>query len=263
MNKINSHPTKFDDLNEVLIDLTQNVAKILGDNFVGLYLVGSFALGDADGHSDCDFIVAINHQLTDAQEEAIRKLHDEIPTRPGHWTHDLEGSYALLSDLDTNNSIGRNWLFIDHGHREMEWSSHCNSEMHRWTLYETGITIAGPDPKTITASVDPEIMRKRMRLELQNYLPTLYEWTNFDIAWTQRYAVTTICRILYSIKTGKVTSKRNALLWGKENLESKWSNLIQHALDERQIGWDPSDVPTPTSVEETLAFVQYAQNLVK
>jgi hypothetical protein len=40
-------PTQFPELNGLLI---------LEDNFVGGYLVGSFALGDADIHSDCDFI---------------------------------------------------------------------------------------------------------------------------------------------------------------------------------------------------------------
>jgi len=100
-----------------------------------------------------------------------------------------------------------------------------------------------------------------MHHELKIYLPELYKWTNFDIAWTQRYAVTTICRMLYSIDTGKITSKKKALLWAKEKLDEKWSNLIQHALDERQIGWDPKDAPSPEKVRETIAFVEYAQNL--
>jgi len=129
MNITNSHPTQFDDLNEILISLTNDVSKILGNNLVGVYIVGSFALGDADEHSDCDFIVVIHNPLTEIQEKQIRELHDEIPTRPGHWSHDLEGSYALLSDLGSNKYIGRDWLFVDHGHREMEWSSHCNSEI--------------------------------------------------------------------------------------------------------------------------------------
>lgn len=261
MKIINNHPTQFGDLNEVIINLANDVAKILGDNFVGFYIVGSFAVGDADEHSDCDFIVVINNPLSKGQEKEIRALHNEIPTRAGHWPHDLEGSYALLADLSSNNNIGKKWLFVDHGHREMEWSNHCNSEMHRWTLYETGITIAGPDPKSITVPVDPETIRNKMRIELKDYLTELYKWTNFDIAWTQRYAVTTICRILYSLDTGSVTSKRKALLWGKENLDGEWSDLIQRALDERQIGWDPNDVPSPESVEKTLAFIKYAQTL--
>src|SRR5215208_2470942 len=50
-------PTPFAELNELLGELVARVAAILGDNFVGAYLTGSFALGAADLHSDCDFLV--------------------------------------------------------------------------------------------------------------------------------------------------------------------------------------------------------------
>jgi predicted nucleotidyltransferase len=47
-------PTQFSELNEVLDQLVGGARQALGDNFVGAYLVGSFALGDADIHSDWD-----------------------------------------------------------------------------------------------------------------------------------------------------------------------------------------------------------------
>ena len=45
-------PTPFAGLNAVLAHLTDKVGEILGDNLVGLYLQGSFAVGDADEMSD-------------------------------------------------------------------------------------------------------------------------------------------------------------------------------------------------------------------
>ena len=54
-------PTRFSDLNQLLTDLTTSVRLRLGDNFVGVYLQGSFAVGDADEDSDVDFMVAIVH----------------------------------------------------------------------------------------------------------------------------------------------------------------------------------------------------------
>jgi hypothetical protein len=50
-------PTPYAELNGVLVELTSRAAEILGDSFVGAYLQGSFALGDADPHSDCDFLI--------------------------------------------------------------------------------------------------------------------------------------------------------------------------------------------------------------
>jgi hypothetical protein len=143
----------------------------------------------------------------------------------------------------------------------MEWSTHCNSEVHRWTLYETGITIVGSDPKTFAIKVDSEIMKSKMRHEAQVFLPVFYTWMSFDVAWGQRYAVTTLCRILYTVVTGEPTSKKKALLWGIENLDKKWSTLIKHALDERELKWD--DKPDVESVKETIAFAEYAKKIAQ
>ncbi|HEY1878917.1 MAG TPA: hypothetical protein VGG68_03185 [Caulobacteraceae bacterium] len=41
-------PTPFADLNAVLAHWLSEVRRVLGDNFVGAYLQGSFAVGDAD-----------------------------------------------------------------------------------------------------------------------------------------------------------------------------------------------------------------------
>src|SRR5258708_5575358 len=188
----NSEPTQFPELNKVLMDFITEVNNILKDNLAGVYLVGSFALGDADIHSDCDFLVTIHKPLTSEQEAALRVLHNEIPTRSGHWTKHLEGSYLEETDLSSLDNLGKKkWFFIDHGQREMEWSTHCNSEVHRWTLYETGIPIVGPDPKIFAVKVDSKVMQNKMRHEAQQFLPEFYTWMSFDIAWGQRYAITT------------------------------------------------------------------------
>jgi hypothetical protein len=44
-------PTPFPDLNAVLAELAERAAAILGTDFVGAYLQGSFAVGDADRHT--------------------------------------------------------------------------------------------------------------------------------------------------------------------------------------------------------------------
>lgn len=88
----------------------------LGPNFAGAYLVGSFAVGDADIHSDCDFLVATREPISVAQEVAIRRLHRSLPAQDGYWNRHLEGSYPPIEDLRTLDALGRDWLFVDHGH---------------------------------------------------------------------------------------------------------------------------------------------------
>jgi hypothetical protein len=113
-----------------------------------------------------------------------------------------------------------------------------------------------------TAPVDPEILRPRMPEDARTFLPDLVSWINLDIAWAQRYAVTTLCRIMYTLDEGRVTSKKAALLWAKSRVDPQWSTLIQQVLDDRRLGWDPHEPPRPGSVEQTLAFVEYVQRRV-
>lgn len=252
-------PTRFPELNDLLGELVARAQSILGNNFAGAYLTGSFALGAGDLQSDCDFLIVTERRVTGEQERALRELHDEIPTRTGHWTHHLEGSYAPKAELETLTAIGCEWLYVDHGWREMQWSTHCNTEDVRWTLRERGITLVGPDPHEFACKVPPDALRRRMRERIEGFLPELFSWTSFDIAWTQRYAVTTLCRMLYTLDTGEVTPKRAALEWAKHALDPMWSDLIQQVLDDRALTWN--DPPRPGSVEATIAFAEYAKEL--
>jgi predicted nucleotidyltransferase len=252
-----SSPTVFPELNELLAELVARVESILGDNFVGAYVTGGFALGGGDLQSDCDFVVVTEERVTAEQERALRQLHDEIPTRPGHWPHDLEGSYASRADLETLAALDTQWLYVNRGGREMEWSTHCNTEDARWTLRERGITLAGPDPRQLVAEVPADILRNKMPPLFESFLPDLLSWTSFDIAWTQRYAVTTLCRMLYTLETGEVLSKPASLEWAKSALPAEWQGLIQRAIDDRPLPWN--DPPRSGSVEAAIAFSEYAK----
>jgi predicted nucleotidyltransferase len=250
-------PTVFPELNELLGELVARVGAILGDNFVGAYVVGSFALGGGDLQSDCDFLVVTDHQVTAEQERELRELHDELPTRDGHWSHDLEGSYAPMDDLETLAALDKRWLYVNRGSREMQWSTHCNTEDVRWTLRERGITLAGPDPRQLVAEVPAEALRSMTRPLIENFLPDLFTWTSFEIAWTQRYAVATLCRMLYTLDSGEVASKQASLEWAKNALDPAWSDLIQQVINDRTLTWH--DRPRPGSVPTTIAFAEYAK----
>jgi predicted nucleotidyltransferase len=258
--RLPSPPTQFPDLNELLEEFVQRVASILEGNYVGVYLTGSFALGAGDLHSDCDFLVVTVDCVTTEQERSLRELHDEIPTRPGHWPHDLEGSYAPRPDLETLATLATRWLYVDRGWREMQWSTHCNSEDVRWTLRERGIILTGPDPREFVRQVPPDMLRSKMRQQIEDFLPELFSWTSFDLAWTQRYAVTNICRMLYTLETGEVTSKRAGLEWAQANLPRRWHALLQQVLEDRTLGWDPRDPPREGSVQATIALLEFAKD---
>jgi hypothetical protein len=93
-------PTPFADLNAVLAHLVEGVQRLLGDNFVGAYLQGSFAVGDATEFSDCDFIIVTARDITPAELPAFQALHAGIHELPyPYWRTGLEGSYAPAAIL--------------------------------------------------------------------------------------------------------------------------------------------------------------------
>jgi predicted nucleotidyltransferase len=249
--------TPFSELNELLEELVGYVESVLGDNLIGAYVIGSFALGAGDPASDCDFLVVTAEQVGREQERALRRRHREIPAREGYWEQNLEGSYAPIADLETLERLDRKWLYIDRGFREMQWSTHCNTEDSRWILRERGVILAGPEPRAFACEVPADALRHKARLQIESFLPDLFTWTSFDIAWSQRYAVETLCRMLFTLETGAVTSKRAALEWAKPHLSSVWHGLIDQALADRAVQWD--DPPRSGSVEATIAFAAYAR----
>jgi nucleotidyltransferase-like protein len=68
--------TSFDDLNQLLVELVLGAKEVLADSFCGAYLQGSFAVGDADAHSDVDFII-----VTKKSSRRGRKLSFRHSTR--------------------------------------------------------------------------------------------------------------------------------------------------------------------------------------
>jgi len=251
--------TPYADLDALLVELLGHWQRILGRDLAGAWVQGSFALGSGGQHSDCDWLVATHGPMTEPQIAGLRELHDEIPTREAHWCHDIEGSYAPIAELTSADHLGRKWLFNDHGHRTLEWDDHCNRGYTRWILREHGITLTGPAPRSFMPAVPEGLLRREAAASLPTFFDDLATWIDIDtIAWGQRYAVMTACRILYTLDTAKVASKPGALEWALRTLESRWRSLLGQVRDERWLGWDPDRPPRPGEVDAARAFVAYA-----
>jgi predicted nucleotidyltransferase len=71
-----------------LVQLVVGAKEVLGDSSVVAYLQGSFAVGDADAHSDVDFIVVTKDDVTPKQQAELQALHQRLYALPISFAHD-------------------------------------------------------------------------------------------------------------------------------------------------------------------------------
>ena len=260
-------PTSFPELNVVLQELVTSVRTILAENFCGAYLQGSFAVGDADVHSDVDFIVVTQDEVSVAQLADLQEMHKRIYALDVPWAQHLEGSYIPRESLRRLDSARRTYLYLDNGSSELVWDNHCNTEVVRWSLREYGITLAGPEPSTLVDPVSGDQLRSEARTVMDEFAawarePQTRPGIGVMSRWKQPYLVLTFCRLLHTTSSGRVASKRETGEWALGALDSEWANLIQRALDDRPDPWARVHQPAePEAIDRTLAFVDYAMTL--
>lgn len=259
--KTNSEfPTQFVELNAILGQLTRGVQAVLGLNLVGVYLQGSFACGDADEHSDVDFLVVIGQPLSEAERMALQAMHERIYDQASSWAKHLEGSYIPAELLRREDPSRTRLWYLDNTSRVLEQSDHDNSLVVRWQLREHGIPLAGPQPLILVDPIPPDDLRREIRAVMRDWGAEIstgkYVINN---RWAQAFAVVMYCRMLQTLQTGIIESKPAGVRWALQNLDPRWADLIQRAWDDRP---DPSTkyrTPAePSHVQQTLEFIRYA-----
>jgi hypothetical protein len=255
-------PTPYPELNGVLRALVDDVRAALGETLVGAYLQGSFAVGDFDEHSDCDFIVAVRDELSERQVAELQVIHARTYGLECAWAQHLEGSYfptALLRDF---RGAGSPVWYLDHGAQVLIRSNHCNTALVRWVVRERGVQLAGPPPSTLVDPVPVDVLRREIAGLMHwwgNEL--LVDATPFRNRFYQAFIVHTFCRMLHTLVEGRPGSKRAGAEWAKTHLDPQWSGLIDGSWNGRP---NPAvsvrEPPDPAEFERTLAFVRYVMD---
>ncbi len=265
---LTSVPAKpYPELPSVLGQLVVSVQNQLSDNLVGIYLVGSLAVGGFDLDSDIDFVVVINEELTDETASAIEAMHARIYEQTCYPAKHLEGSYISRDVLNRSEAVGVQKLwYIDNGSTVLERSTHCNKWHVRWMLRERGVRLLGPEPHSLLDPVPEELIRDEvagmMRLVAAQFADAINGELTFWVSrFGQSYAVLTLCRMLHTLETGTVHSKLAGMKWGLKNLDPVWSDLIEEAWKEREgvrFCVKIRQRADSAAVEKTNEFIQYA-----
>jgi len=266
-----TYPTPYPALNAVLRELVESVQAVLSHNFVGACLQGSFAVGDFDRHSDVDFIIAVEEELSDDQVQTLQTMHERIYHLDcGHlhpsavaagavWAQHLEGSYFPKDVLRHYSQRGKPLWYLDHGSRSLVRSDHCNTVVVRWVVREHGVALAGQRPETLVDLIPVETLRQEIMATIRDWGQQILDKPErYNNRFYQTFIVLSYCRMLHDLHTGSTGSKRVGAEWAKATLDPSWAGLIDRAWDGRP---NPSlsvrQPADPKDFKSTLEFIQY------
>ncbi len=224
--------TQYDAVNKIIDTLLSGHKQIFGDKMSGFYLYGSLVWGDFDIHtSDIDTLVVTTSEITLEELEKLRAMHQKIVCENPLWRNRLEVHYAPLEGLKNfrtssfqmgNISPGEPLHMINSG---MDW-------IDEWyCVQEYAVTLYGMDIKKVM----PPIEKYEFIQAVCGYAQSFRERirTCRESCYSQAYAVLTLCRALYTLKTGEQVSKPAAARWAMDFMP-KYNDVISSALLWRQ-----------------------------
>jgi predicted nucleotidyltransferase len=257
MNTKSESPTPCADVNEILDLLLSNVREILGDQFVGMYLFGSLANGGFDRYSDIDVLTVTDNAISDDLFWTLQSIHTQIAAVENWYSDQLEVSYIPKQAMRRYNPHDNQHPHLDRGGGETLHLRKHDTDwiVQRYLLRERGITLAGPQPKSLIDPVSVDDLRQAMQ-------PILFDWyahfldkpKPFGSRGYQSYTVLSLCRILYTLQMGDVVSKAAAADWAQKSLDERWSPLIERAWIGRQ---NSHLEPEAKDIKETLEFIRF------
>jgi len=218
-------------INNVLCFLAEGIGKIFGDELVGIYLTGSLSYGDFNKErSDIDLAVVLKKPAQGEQIERVKKLHEDAEKKFPRWAKRTECSYIPLEMLQNISppkeprpyfGAGKFCPVAKYGN---EWI------IDQDVLYHHGIALIGPEYKTLIAKLieSKDIIEARKRDLLEEWEPKTRDPAYLDDPHQQSYLVLHLCRIMFTILTGKLASKPKSAEWMKKEYP-EWKNLIDEA----------------------------------
>ena len=252
--------TPFPEVDSLVAEVLAGARAILGERLIGMYLDGSLAMGGFDEASDIDFVAVVDRPATEDDFAALRLLHDRISAIDVPLAIQLEGFYVPASTLRRGDPSGVRCPNLERGLGErLKWVDlDLGWTIHRHVLHEHGITVVGPNPRTLVDPVTPDELRQAVTM-FAGWLGGFSDNPG-QIASRgyQSYIVLTLCRILYTVAHGDVVSKATAVRWARETVGVRWAHLIDDAWEGRR---GPDGPPAPDAVRETLAFIRYVLGL--
>ncbi len=204
----------------------------------GLYVVGSYALGDwVEGTSDIDIVAVTADPATDDDFGSLRTVHALLTERQP-LPH-IDGPYLAWGDLVVEPATGlhRPW--------SLEGSPHHDGDCFEinpitwYVLQRYGVTVRGPRLERLDIPIDIDARVRFVVGNLQSYwrgisnniaaactVDTPPAWSDESLQWSALGAL----RLHYTAFTGDVISKRGAGEYGLQVAPAEFHHVLRRAL---------------------------------
>ena len=89
--------TPYQDINEMLFQISNGIRNIMLENLIGVYLAGSLSYGDFNvDSSDVDLIIIVKKSCSHLEINQIKAFHRKIEAQYPKWAQRLECSYISV-----------------------------------------------------------------------------------------------------------------------------------------------------------------------
>ncbi|SCW72743.1 streptomycin 3-adenylyltransferase [Paenibacillus tianmuensis] len=216
----------------VLDNITSLFKEELNDNLTGIYLHGSLAMGCFNpDKSDIDLLIVTKRSLAAETARQIAKkllvIDDELPNKGG-----IELSVVLESSLDEfvyptpfefhysplhRDKYRTDENYICGGREDPDLAAHFVVAYHR------GIALYGKPLREVMQPIDKRFYTESILHDVEDAPQGILE--------APEYYVLNLCRALYYLKEGVVSSKREGGEWGLKALPSEYVETVRLCLE--------------------------------
>ncbi|MGQ3889864.1 aminoglycoside adenylyltransferase domain-containing protein [Legionella sp. CNM-1927-20] len=238
-------------INNILQQLLLQIRPILSNELIGMYIGGSVATNNFNSKSsDIDCYVITTGSLAKNKIQQLEEMHKQFYLSKLTYAKKVEVSYISKPTLlnfnphDTRPYFNEGSFYLAHYRN--------NFIIELYVLREKGIPICGPNIKQLVKEITVKDLRLAMQKNLNEYWePMLNNLAKLRRNDYQVFAILTMCRTLYTLETGMITSKIEAARWTISNNDnSAWKDLIEEALC-----WTQHH--SFNRLEETQQFIKY------
>jgi len=214
------------DIDRVLHAYIGGVQRLFAEGLIGVYIHGSLAYDAFDAvASDVDLVVVHRADLTREQRRALPGLHVSLlAAHPAAARFD--GTYAPLNAIGSYDTATcrafRDGRLLARGCGDL-------NAVTKHTLRTRGLALYGPPAAEVVPPVSVDELRANMRRNIAFLRRRMPAYVVGGTTSTV-FGVLTLCRVLYTLRTGEIASKRTATRWASQRVAARWRPLLRRAL---------------------------------